>query len=122
MRVAGESTGFRVVDGEVVLETPTGEVHVKGDVIGVRKISPGGVRALASLALSLVIIASMLAGARPNASWPFTYMIAYFGILTAAAMGVYISVGLLLPRRAVVIKTAEGYIAYLIVTEKNVNS
>ena len=122
MRVAGESTGYRVVDGEIVLETPYGEVRVKGEVIGVRNVSPGGARALASLALSLAIIASMLASARPNASWPFAFIIAYFGILTAAAMGVYISVGLLIPRRALVIRTGEGYVAYLIVAGKNVNS
>ncbi len=121
MKIAGEVRGFRVDNGFVVLETAEGEFSVRGELVGVRRVSPGGARALVSLILSAIIIASMLITARPEGSWPFVILIAYVGILTAAGIGAYMSAYLLLPRRAVILRTEEGYVAYLLNAGKKLN-
>ncbi len=68
--------------------------------------------ALAAFILILLYLALFL---RPERSWPFAVTVFYLGVVAGATLGAYVSAFALVPRRAVVISTARGEVAYLLI-------
>jgi len=108
VKAEGLATGYRVDGDSVVVETPAGELRVKGRAIEGRA-SLGGGKAAAALVVSLLLAALMIAGYPPwSLRAGFAISVAYYGVLLGLAFAAYLSADAARPRRAVIVE-GPGY-------------